>query len=301
MQVPHYSIHNADNIQNQLRVNLYRQLIWVAYVCIHVDDEEVSVHEARKGFKRLRALVRLFRNGIGEPTYRRLNLYFRNKARRLAPYRDLSVNLQLINRLINESQNNQETKPLIALKSHLLKSYDELQSEGHLAVLLKNVADEVLDYAPQVFSLKVKPLGTSMLITGVGEIYRCGRKEYQKVIYAPTSENFHQLRKRVKYLKYHMDLLEIWGGGTLGNNEKLADEVADLLGLEHDAAILLQLVELHASLFTSGEKNHWLRLIKQNMDRYHAKAWPILAYIYFDKPKVFLRRMQLALDCGLRV
>jgi CHAD domain-containing protein len=301
MQAPQYGIDNAKELQKQLQMNLYRQLIWVAYVCTHVEDEVLSVHEARKGIKRLRALLRLFRVGIGEATYRRFNVYFRNLARRLAPYRDLTVNLELMNSLVKLAQNYQEKKTLLKLRNHLLIYSEQHENQFPIAVVLNGIASEVLDIAPDVFGLVVDSVGTSTLTRGVGRMYRRGRKEYQKVVQSPTSENFHQLRKRIKYLKHHMHLLKAMGGTALGSIEKLADEAADLLGLEHDAAILQQLVELHASLFSPAQKNHWLGLIRAKRELYRTKARPLLACIYFDKPSVFLRRLQLALDCGMAV
>jgi CHAD domain-containing protein len=56
---------------------------------------EEPVHEARKALKRLRALVRLLRPGIGRKVYRRHNELWRDAARRLSGGRDAHVLLEL--------------------------------------------------------------------------------------------------------------------------------------------------------------------------------------------------------------
>src|SRR5690348_11632242 len=50
------------------------------------DDE--AVHAARKRFKKLRALLKAARSGLGERTYQRENAAFRDTARPLSEVRD---------------------------------------------------------------------------------------------------------------------------------------------------------------------------------------------------------------------
>ena len=53
-----------------------------------------AVHEARKSSKKLRALVRLMRDAIGEKRYRRENTTLRDAVRPLAAMRDAEVPLR---------------------------------------------------------------------------------------------------------------------------------------------------------------------------------------------------------------
>src|SRR5437763_13267226 len=54
---------------------------------------EVAVHEARKDMKKLRALLRLARDELGDEVYRRENECFRDAARRLSGFRDADMML----------------------------------------------------------------------------------------------------------------------------------------------------------------------------------------------------------------
>src|SRR5580698_10039159 len=55
------------------------------------DPRRSSIHEIRKKLKRARAALRLLRDCLGEPVYRRENSRLRDAARPLTPVRDAKV------------------------------------------------------------------------------------------------------------------------------------------------------------------------------------------------------------------
>src|SRR5215213_9514882 len=55
------------------------------------EDLGTAVHETRKSLKRLRAIVRVARDELGEEAYRRENVAFRDAGRRLGGARDSQV------------------------------------------------------------------------------------------------------------------------------------------------------------------------------------------------------------------
>jgi CHAD domain-containing protein len=57
------------------------------------------VHDTRKSLKRLRAVVRLGRDALGEGTYKRENRAFRDTGRRPAWVRDASVLIETLDEL----------------------------------------------------------------------------------------------------------------------------------------------------------------------------------------------------------
>ncbi len=58
-----------------------------------------AVHDTRKSLKRLRATVRLARGALGDETYRRENIAFRDAGRCLAGVRDASVLIETLDAL----------------------------------------------------------------------------------------------------------------------------------------------------------------------------------------------------------
>jgi hypothetical protein len=67
----------------------------------HGDDHGAAVHDARKALKRLRALVRLSRDAIGQERYQAENVTFRDVGRSLSSARDAEVMLQTLDELAN--------------------------------------------------------------------------------------------------------------------------------------------------------------------------------------------------------
>src|ERR671919_166855 len=63
------------------------------------EDLGTAVHETRKSLKRLRAIARLARDELGDETYRRENVAFRDAGRRLAGARDDQVLLETLDAL----------------------------------------------------------------------------------------------------------------------------------------------------------------------------------------------------------
>jgi CHAD domain len=59
-------------------------------------DLDSAVHESRKAFKRLRALVRVSRDALGDEAYRRENTIFRDAGRRLSAARDAAVMVETL-------------------------------------------------------------------------------------------------------------------------------------------------------------------------------------------------------------
>src|SRR5262245_27495457 len=59
-----------------------------------------AVHEARKCFKKVRAVLRLVRPAIGEKTYRAENTCFRDAARPLTEVRDAKILIETLDGLV---------------------------------------------------------------------------------------------------------------------------------------------------------------------------------------------------------
>jgi len=63
------------------------------------DNLDTGIHEARKSFKKLRAIARLVRSEIGAKAHKSTNVTFRDAGRCLAPVRDSQVLLLTLDRL----------------------------------------------------------------------------------------------------------------------------------------------------------------------------------------------------------
>lgn len=77
---------------------------------------------------------------------------------------------------------------------------------------------------------------------GLKRTYRRGRTGRKRAFAAPTTERLHEWRKRVKYHWYHVRLLQnVWPEPMKVRRRELK-VLADLLGDDHDLAVLRQLL-----------------------------------------------------------
>src|SRR5919109_412156 len=142
---------------------------------------EEAVHEARKNMKKLRALLRLTRNELGDEVYRRENECFRDAGRQLSGVRDADVMLGTLER------------PEVSVPP--------------LREALEEVAAAREDARDRVDDWPLEHDGFEALEGGLRRIYRRGRRALRAVEDEPTTEILHEWRKREKDLWYHLTLL----------------------------------------------------------------------------------------------
>ena len=64
----------------------------------------------------------------------------------------------------------------------------------------------------------------------------------RRALAEPTSEHFHLWRKRVKYLRHQMEILEPLWPEVVGAYARSLGHLGDILGEEHDVSLLLELI-----------------------------------------------------------
>lgn len=205
------------------------------------EDQAVAIHEARKCLKRLRALLRLVRPALGSEVYRRENARFRDIGRMLAASRDRHVLRQTIAGLADAADQPQQAA-LHALTDVLSKD----AGEGSLpadATLVMEAAIAALEKAKKDFrKLRLEFRSGDPVRVGVKRNYRDAQKALDTAVANPDDETLHEWRKTVQIHWRHMLLLsEAWPEYfTLRSNA--ARELSDLLGVDHDLAVLMEFV-----------------------------------------------------------
>jgi CHAD domain-containing protein len=80
--------------------------------------------------------------------------------------------------------------------------------------------------------------GFDAVAGGLRKTYARGRRALDSAVEAPTSENFHEYRKRTKYTWYHVRLLDETAPALAKSFGNRLHELSDTLGDEHDLAVL---------------------------------------------------------------
>ena len=201
-------------------------------------DPAEAVHETRKAIKRTRTTLRLLRKALGKATFNQENSCLRDVSRRLMVSRDAETLVEVTKRLAKHVAGSPYAEA-IAPVHQALKQRASKQPLGEeiLRAALSNLQElrgrlesRLLDLSPSVI--------VSSLRAGVSRIMRRGEHAYVAAYMAPTDDNFHDWRKRVKDLYYTTGLLHLSRPNKIGPLIDQLDQMADDLGDEHDLGML---------------------------------------------------------------
>ncbi len=108
----------------------------------------------------------------------------------------------------------------------------------------------------------------------------------------PSTSSFHLWRKRVRYLRYQMELLAPVWPQVIGGLARDLSNLAEGLGAEHDLALLAELVERQPSLAPDSAHRHLLlALLRQNRHDLQLVMRRLGQRIYHEPPGVFVKRL----------
>ncbi|MDX1521967.1 MAG: CHAD domain-containing protein [Anaerolineae bacterium] len=253
------------------------------------EGRDEAVHDARKRFKKIRAILRLVRDEIGQKVYKRENVCYRDAGRRLSDIRDSYVMIETLDSLADELDANVYDE----LRDKLLAEYEALKRQmlDHDEAMAE-VAATIKKARRRVKQWPIKHNDFSAISAGLKRVYKRGRKGLSQAYANPKPENFHDWRKRVKYLWYHTRLLENMWPGLLDGLIEQTHTLADVLGDDHDLAELRHLLLTHPELFNrERDMEDLVELITRRQAELKETARHLGELIYAERPKAFVKRM----------
>ena len=261
-----------------------------ALKCLKESNRANAIHCARKDIKKARAVFRLVRTRIAKKDFRRLIDTLRKAAAYLAAPRDAHVEAQAVRDLTRHFKGQLAPGALRHVRAELRKSRDEELKRFEKEKRVKAFERTLRRALKPCGNLKVSGKGWRALGPGVKTIHRQGRRAFQRVMIDPSSANFHQWRKRVKDLWYHVRLLHpVWPEQM----EAVARELEMLgqgLGEDHDLVVLRQDLE-RRSIPNPQELQTLNGLIEQRQRELRADALELGARFYAEKSSAFCDRL----------
>jgi CHAD domain-containing protein len=139
-------------------------------------------------------------------------------------------------------------------------------------------------------------------------IYRQGRRRGARLASRgrkPSRKRdaaLHDWRKRVKDLRYALEVLQREGHaakpGRMRRAAVCADELGEVLGEDHDLALLAGLVaeKRSAARVPRGSRKALLKLIGKRRAKLQRRALKLGERLYGRRPKRFLRRIRADFD-----
>jgi CHAD domain-containing protein len=262
-----------------------------------IADPVSAIHSARKAIKKERSLLRLARGAMPPEHRRRENAALREAARGLSSARDSDVMIASVDELSKRYAGQLPAADFEAIQSHL--EARRSSAHGHRSELAGNedALGELSAVRTRVDDWRLRIGGWESLESGLSRSYRRGRQAFTRAHDTREMEALHAWRKRVKDLWYHERLLASICGPTVRGHAKDLDRLSDLLGDDHDLAVLRQ--ELApGSAPIAADLDAVVHLIDYRRAELQTEAFHIGERLYAETPKAFRRRLRGSWKAG---
>jgi CHAD domain-containing protein len=241
--------------------------------------------------KKLRALLRLVRSELGEDVRRRENECFRDAGRELSSLRDATVLIETLDELAERDPERVPPDVYGGLRQAL-----EARSRGDgagAAEGAKRAAIATLESARgRVEDWPLERDGFAALAPGLERVYAQGRRRMRAAERGPSAENLHEWRKRVKDHWYHLTLLHCAWPELLEPAGDAAHDLSELLGDDHDLAVLAEAAHEHAgALGGAAELDAFGDAVAARRVELERDAFGLGGRVFAERPGALARRI----------
>lgn len=290
-----FRFRKNESLPDGLR-RIARERVDKAIEALHgADGSGEGIHDARKRFKEIRALLRLAKDVLG-PSYDREKAWYRDARRALSASRESQVALKTWEALLGRFPE-LETTPAGARVRQRLEARLEGMREN-AAPLAAEARRRLLESLPaargRIADWPLADAAFADLAAGMRRTYRQGRRGLRNARGSGDDALWHEWRKRTQDLWYQTRLLRpVWPDG-LRDREKRLKRLSGLLGDDHDLAVFRALLGREPELF--GHPDFRDRLDERIATRQHqlrTRAYREGSGLWDDKPKDYAHRIEV--------
>lgn len=269
-----------------------------------IDDDDLgfhdTVHQVRKRCKKIRGLARLVRPCF-EDVYGRENAWFRDTARLLSDLRDAHVKAETVELLAETFADTVDPEAFEPIRHELLERRDRLARRQGVEDRLAQARERFETARGRPAGWPLETTGYDAVAGGLAKTYRRARKRFREAYDDPSTERFHEWRKRVKYHRYHCRLLqEIWEP-LLNDRRHAAHDLTDLLGDDHDLAVLRRTLTDEPEAFGGRERVRGLvGVLDRQRAEYQARARPLGEKLFAETPEALTDRFRAYFEAWRR-
>lgn len=292
-----YRFRRGESVEDGLRRIATGQ---IDKALAEVDDPDLdsheTVHQVRKRCKKLRGLVRLVRPVF--PDYRRVNALFRDAAGELSFIRDAHAVIATLDNLLEHFDGVVEAQAFESIRRELIDRRDQTDADREsIERRLSAFRDTLAESRPDAECWVLKAGDGQAVAGGAGKTYRRARKAMADARDEPSTAVLHEWRKRVKYHWYHARLLANCWPKVIKPWATQVSRLADLLGDEHDLAVLHAMLLEHPGRYGDRKTlQAFTGLIERRRAELRASAFRLGSFVLFEKPKQLERRIRVYFD-----
>jgi CHAD domain-containing protein len=244
-------------------------------------DPEAAIHEARQGFKRLRALLRLGRDALGRD-FDVEDRRWRDAARLLAHSRQEAALRKILDHALAKCDG---IAPTDATR---LRAAIDAECRKPLPLPARD--RRILQAALRAGRRRIDELAWPETPADLGDGVKASaarlRKRWRKARVHPDAEALHALRKRIKDHASHLRLMRSIAPGIVLSRRDACKAVAELLGDERDLGLLAErLAGAGIPAVVQESRDALLRYIKKRRKKLLRRAMAKTKAIQSEAPR----------------
>jgi CHAD domain-containing protein len=260
-------------------------------------DPAKAIHAARKAIKKERSLLRLARGAMPREQRQRENAALRQAARGLSAARDAEVMSASVSQLSERFAGQLPATTFDAIRDEFDARRSAHPGGGTDSDVAERASQALTAVQARVDDWQLRKGGRRALESGLLRSYRRGRQALARARAGGEMDELHAWRKRVKDLWYQERLLAPVCGPAVRGHAKELDRLADLLGDDHDLALLRRaLTRTHTHV--AADLDSVVNLIDRRRTELQTEAIRIGERVYVETPKAFGRRMRGSWEAG---
>ena len=239
------------------------------------DDREEAVHSIRLHCKKLRGLTRIVRPVFKD--FRRENVAFRDTARLLSGFRDAKVMQETYDKLVESPDEPFGRSTLEPIRRRFtLERKAELARTG-IEVRFDQCREQLATARKRARRWKLSDDGWNAIAGGLIKTYTRASRAAENARKEPNAENYHELRKRLKYHWYHALLLRKLSPKEMRARAASLERISDLLGEHHDLFVFESRIKENPESFGARTNIQMaLNLARRRREILGEQTWPII-------------------------
>lgn len=254
------------------------------------DNASTSVHNARKAFKRTRALLRLAKPVLKQKVFKREDKRIAEIARSLSQARDAQVMFEAAAKL-ELASGGASGQALFAHLRSWLQARQERMEEGLESGKLQTAVKELTESREDMARLPLDNVTLDALLESAQRTYAHGRDAMREALASEDDEICHDWRKLVQRHWRHVRLIQEAWPEEAKARMALAKELAETLGDHHDLCVLRDTVLANGALFARRETARLTALVSERQSELLRHAGNLGEQLYAEKPKALFRRI----------
>jgi CHAD domain-containing protein len=282
----------VQNTGNKLNQSVMRQVEKVEYFC-HAENISPNqvVHEFRKSFKRLRALLRYYEQIPGNeiaPLHENIKEY----GRQLSIVRESYLNSELLEKELRGRKLIPERKIKQAGEKLQLKNKSLVDSFFTERKICESISDFFAGFEIKLIGAGSNKLSRIHVAEEVNNTYLEAYNLHQIIQDRRVSaDELHALRKKLKRLYYQLDFVRLLHPRYFKLKSDQLNNITDQLGDDHDLHIFSE--ELRSAEY--GFNREELRIIENQVahlrEMNQLKLFPRLKQFFSENPEAFNERV----------